>query len=227
MRLQAAALAVLALGQPPIGHPPAHTPPGMRNVARGCLVYARPGTYFAPGAGDPQAGLQRLTDGVLAGRAPLVSRETLLIAPYTADLPELPLASVPATIRAGLATATGYLEVDLGGEFAIEALALEADASADYQLESSREGRFWHSLWTAPAAFGQHGWVLRTSGLLAQPREARFVRVSGAAGYGLADRPDTFPGESRRLVYAVTELEVFSRQVRPRTNTILPGMDLP
>ncbi|MDB5102275.1 MAG: hypothetical protein JWM80_6696 [Cyanobacteria bacterium RYN_339] len=211
------AATVIALGQPPRARPPAHG--GGYNVARGKLVYASPHTFWAPlQRGEPQAGLQRLTNGVFAGRAGVVSRETVVLAPYTADLAEIVL---PEPERQRMPRGTCYLEVDLGGVFQIDALALEADAAGDYRLEGSREGRFWHSLWTAPAAFGQHGFVIRRSGQLVHPADIRYVRVSGAAGYGLGDRPETFPGEARRLLYAASELEAYTSQALPHENRIL------
>lgn len=208
----AAVAAVLALGEPPRQRPPGHG--GAYNVALGKLVYAPPHAFWAPfERGEPQHGLQRLTNGVLAGGAGLVSRETILFAPYTADLPEVVL---PEAERRRMAGGDGFLEVDLGGVYRVEAVALEADAAGDYKLQVSPNGRFWHSLWTAPAAFGHHGFVLRQSGPLVHPVDARYVRVAAGAGYGLGDRPETFPGEARRLLYAASELQVFTTQARPR-----------
>jgi hypothetical protein len=217
----------IALAEPPQGRPPNHrAPAGWVNVARGRLVYARPGTFWAPGQrGEPQAGLQRLTDGILAGRAPLRSSATILLAPYTADLPSLPLADVPAALRASMTSGFGQLEVDLGGIYAVRALVLEADASGDYRVEASANGRFWRSLWTAPVAFGEQGYVVRSSGPLLHPQDVRYVRVSGAASYGVGNQVESFPGENRRTLYAVTELEVLCAPGRARSDTILPGMN--
>jgi hypothetical protein len=222
----AAVATQLALAAPPKAKAPVNAiPPGLFNVARGRIVYARAGTFWAPGLrGDPQAGLQRLTDGIFAGRAPLVSSAAILLAPYTGDVPALPLSELPGNLRASMKAGFGQLEVDLGGVYAVAALVLEADASSDYRVEASPNGRFWRSVWTAPAAFGQQGYVVRSSGALQHSLDARYVRVSGATSYGVAARPETLPGENRRSLFAVTELEVLSGQSRPRIDTILPGM---
>jgi hypothetical protein len=199
---------VLALAEPPRKRPPAHG--GAYNVALGKLVYAAPLTFWAPfERGEPQHGLQRLTDGVLAGRAGLVTRQAILFAPYTADLPEVVL---PEAERQRMAGGGGFLEVDLGGVYRVEALALEADAAGDYKLEVSPNGRFWHSLWTAPAAIGHHGWVVRQSGPLVHPVDARYVRLSASVG----DPIEAMPGSARRLLFAASELQVFTSQARPR-----------
>jgi hypothetical protein len=212
------AASLVALAQPPRTRPPARG--AAYNVALGKLVYAAPHTFWAPlQRGEPQAGLQRLTNGVFAGRAGVVSRETILLAPYSAALPEIVL---PGPEQARMPRGTCFLEVDLGGVYRVDALTLEADAGGDYRLEGSREGRFWHSIWTAPAAFGQHGFVVRRSGPLVHPPDVRYLRVSGGMGYGVGDRPETFPGEARRLLFAVGELEAFTTQARPKENTILP-----
>jgi hypothetical protein len=217
----------LALADIPRGRPPVERRVGY-NVALGKLVFARAHTFYAPAhGGDAQVGLQRLTDGKFAGGTGIVSRQTVVLAPYTADLPELPLASLPDAERETMPTATGYMEVDLGGVYRVGELLLEADARGDYRLEGSREGRFWQSLCTMPAAFGQQGFVTRTGRPSSGPVDLRYVRVSGAAGYGVGNRPETFPGEARRVVFAVSELQVFTSQARPRPNTILPGMERP
>jgi hypothetical protein len=81
-----------------------------------------------------------------------------------------------------LGGAAGSLVVDLGGEYELRALVVQADNDDRYFVETSEDAANWRPIWVAEP---QPAPGLRTRwGPLAQPEAARFVRIRGESGDG-------------------------------------------
>ncbi|NTV05501.1 MAG: discoidin domain-containing protein [Chlorobiaceae bacterium] len=103
-------------------------------------------------------------------------------------------------------------EIDLGGVYNVDGIAMQADNNDNYIIEASRDGRYFSRMLFLNSQIGEIGWGMETvstergsrhylPGLRFIPSRARYLRVSAHGG----DR-----------LYAVSEVRVFaSRPFRP------------
>lgn len=100
-------------------------------------------------------------------------------------------------------------EIDLGGEYFVDGIILQADNNDNYVIEASRDGRYYSRMLFLSSQLGEIGWGMETvstdrgsrhylPGLRFMPGKARYLRVSAHGG----DR-----------LYAVSEVRVFG--IRP------------